>query len=72
LCERLAQVGRTISQVRSQRQISGFAHQPSFAAKGPRIQQKPTDGIILDYPAPDNDLPGWPPIMGAQVADFPK
>ena len=72
LCERRALIGGTISEVRSQRQINGFGHKTSFAAKRPRIQQKPTDGLILDYLAPDNDLPGWPPIMGAQVADFPK
>ncbi len=61
LCERLAQVGRTISQVRSQRQISGFAHQASLAAKGGRIQQKPTVGVILDYLALESDSPRWQP-----------
>ncbi len=47
LCDRRAQVGRTISQVRSQRQISGFAHPTSFAAKGARIQQKLTGAGII-------------------------
>ena len=66
LCERLAQVGRTISQVRSQRQIGGFGHQTSFAAKGARIQQKLADGIILDYLASESASPG----IAAKVANL--
>jgi len=37
-----AQVGRTVSQIRAQRQIGDFTHSTSFAANAARIQQKLT------------------------------
>jgi hypothetical protein len=40
-----SQVGGTISNVRSQRQISDFLHTASFAAKGVRSQQKLTEDM---------------------------
>jgi len=51
LCDGRAQVGRTVSQVRSQRQICDFTHPASFAANAARIQQKLTAGIIYIFPA---------------------
>jgi DNA-binding response OmpR family regulator len=39
-----------------------------LAAKGARIQQKPTDGVILDWLGAKSDSQRWPPIVAAKVA----
>ena len=76
LFDRLAQVGCAISQVRSQRQISGFRHGVSFAGNGARSQRKLTaTASILILWLSKGDSPGLQPTIttddGSQRCDFP-